>query len=165
MKRLPAFAKEKSILKPLQIFQIFFRNLNLAVNLRIFPGRIMFYVICLEILANPMLFRQIHSFVVSNGSLFLILVSPHNIIPINMDLYFIGFPPGGSDFCHAIIPVDDNDVGIPEIRRVLIGKIIVPPCNRIIFYAVTGKDINLHPIVAHEEMPIPPHDFVAGIIK
>ena len=113
-----------------------------------------------------MFFDNIYGFIVCNGGLVEVMVGSDQIVAVDMDFYFITALAGWHFLlCDTIIGIDADDIGIPEIGRVVIGKIIVPVFNCIIADAIAVQDIYLHAVVCHKQVASAFHDLVIGIIK
>lgn len=66
---------------------------------------------------------------------------------------------------NSVISVDDLDVGITEIVRVVVGKLVIAATDRVTVDAVTGEYAQLHAVVGNEEMAAASHDFVVRVEK
>ena len=82
-----------------------------------------------------------------------------------MDLCLKAFLVFVLDTADPVIAVEDLDIFVPVVIGITVDEAVVSSLNPIIFDAVTGGDIDLHPVIRHEEMAAPFHDLVRGIEK
>jgi len=66
---------------------------------------------------------------------------------------------------YAVIAVDDLDVFIAEVPFVPIDEQKIPSGDAVIFNPVAGQDIDLHAVVADEQMTAAAYDRMGGVVK
>ena len=139
--------------------------MQIGVNLCIFFWGITVYIIFREFFCDTGRLREICSFVVCNGGLLLRGVGPDFVVSVDVDEDLVFFDIVLRDLKNTVVAIDDDDIGIPVIRIVSVGKLIVPARNGIGLDTVSCEDRVLHSIVIDKEMTVPLLNFVAGIVE
>ena len=90
-----------------------------------------------------MLPGKIHGFVVGNGRQLLGLVDPDHMGAADVELCLVADDALLCDPGNAIVRVDHQQIGIAEVRRIAVDKLVISAGNSKIFDAIAGEDIGL----------------------
>lgn len=66
---------------------------------------------------------------------------------------------------YAVIAVDDFNIFITEVPFVPVDEQKIPSGDTVIFNPVAGQDIDLHAVIADEQMTAAAYDRMGGIVK
>ena len=84
--------------------------------------------------------KNVYSFVVGNSSFDFTAVASDQNVSIEVNLYRVDGLPAADLPEYAVIGIDNFDVGIAEVMRVIVCKDIIPPADSVTVDSVAGKN-------------------------
>lgn len=114
---------------------------------------------------DPLFFYNVGGFIISDRGFDDRIVNADAVIAVDMDFGEETERAVILDSLHAGIRIDADHVGVAEIMRISVGKIVVPAFDGKIADAVAVQNIDLHAVIRHEQMIAAFHDFMSGVVK
>ncbi len=135
----------------------------MGIKFGVFPGGKGFHIVFREVFFHAERLCQIHRLVVGDGGFFRGGVGSDQIVAVDMDACPIAGHTLFYDLAHAVVGIDDNDVGITPVQRIPVCKGEVFSGYAVAVDAIAGVEAGLHTILTDEEVPASFQDLMLGI--